>query len=260
MIGFVPAWVQAGNEEWAFLPGTPLFRPLIADPREPQTKIIAYTSQTRFEGSVGAAFELLRYSPADESKWGWGLFGSGVILLDEQGATFPMQDGDWQAGMYISETSGSFSHRLEFVHQSSHLGDALQGIRQPIFYSRENFNYVLSFRPCETLRLNAGAGFWENIYPVDKIFFASIGTEIYSPEIPFANSFLGAYATGHLRWKEEAGGTLNQTYQLGCRWRIGKDASKAVRLALVYVNGLSEFGQFYLQKDEHWGIGIYFDP
>src|ERR1051325_2120670 len=46
------------GEEWVFLPVTPLFQPLIGDPREPQTSVISHLSQVRFEGAIGATVEL----------------------------------------------------------------------------------------------------------------------------------------------------------------------------------------------------------
>jgi len=251
--------VQA--QEWVFLPPAPLFKTLIGAPREPITGITAYGNQTRYEGAVGATFEFLRYTPSDQTQWGWGVFGDGFILLDEDGATFPMRDGDWHAGMYLSEASGSFSHRLEFLHQSSHLGDSLQGIQVPIFFSRENINFTSSFQPFEELRLYANIGDWENIFPRgEDPFFCSAGTELYSPATDLAGTFLRAYLTADFQWKGEAGGSLNKNFELGFQWKFKKEESRDVRLALVYYNGHSDFGQFYQQPDEHWGIGFYFDP
>jgi hypothetical protein len=255
-----PVTVQAEPEKWTFLPSSPLFQPLIGDPREPDTSVIAYLNETRFEGSVGDFFELLRYEAPDKTKWGWGIFGSGYILLGVSGVTFPMLDTDWYAGMYLSESSGDFSYRLEYEHQSSHLGDSFEGNREPIIYNGENLNFTGSFKPSENFRFYAGAGAWDNLYPPDNALFASLGTEIYSPSMAFIGTSLRGYATIHLKWKAQAGGVLDKTAQLGLQWKFKKEESRAVRLALVYYNGNSEFGQFYLQHDEHLGIGVYFDP
>ena len=144
---FSPLFAQTSTPTpaWTFLPGEPLFAPLIGDPREPHTSVTAYTNHNLFEGAVGATMELVRHTPGDGTQWGWGLFGAGYILLSEYGATFPMQAGDWYAGTYVSEKSGPYSFRLEFEHQSAHLGDSLQGTSTlPIFYSRENFNLSFS--------------------------------------------------------------------------------------------------------------------
>ena len=137
LASFVPSSVFA-DDEWSFLPPSTLFKPLIGDPREPSTAIIAYLDRSRYEGQIGSSVELLRYDPGDRTQWGWGCFGSGFILLDQNGATFPMLDGDWYFGTYFTEKSGQFSVRLEGLHISSHLGDSLQGIKIPLYFLTEN--------------------------------------------------------------------------------------------------------------------------
>jgi hypothetical protein len=257
---FAGAPISSAEEPWIFLPVTPLFQPLIGDPRMPHTGIIAYTSQNRFEGAIGATVEMLRYSPPDQTRWAFGFFGSGFIWLDQYGATFPMRDSDWYAGFYLSQATGPFSYCLEAVHQSSHLGDSLDGLQDPLLYNGEYLNFTASFQPSEDLRLYAGGGAWTHLEPPDKSFFASLGTEIYSAPIDLGGTFLRGYGTLHLKWKDQAGGTLNKTVQLGVQWKFKKEESRALRFALVYYNGNHEFGQFYQDRDEHLGIGVYFDP
>jgi hypothetical protein len=256
LLCFFPLAAWAGEEQWGFLPVTPLFPPLIGDPREPQTSVMAYTSQAEFEGAIGTTLELLRYSALDKTQWSWGVLGSAFILLGEEGVAFPLKANDWYAGMYLSESSGDFSHRLEFVHQSAHLGDSFEGIQEPMIYNGENFNFTTSFRPSENLRLYAGLGAWENLYPNDNAFFASLGTEIYSPPVDFIGTSLRGYGTFHLKWKAQAAGTLNKTAQLGIQWKFRKEESRAIRLALVYYNGLSEFGQFYRRPTSIGPLGF----
>ncbi len=235
-----------------------MFSPLIADPREPQTGVIGYLSQSRYEGEVGSFVEFLRYSPPDESQWGWGIFGSGYILLDEDGATFPMRDGDWYAGMYLSEKSGNFSSRFEFEHESSHLGDSLQGIQDPIFVSRENFNLTLSYMEAGFYRLYGKTGFWENMAPTGDAFFGSFGGELYSPSLTEGTD-LRFYTSLDFTYKGETGDPFNKNWELGLRAAIDAKGIRAVRAALIYYDGYSEFGQFYQTTDTHWGLGVFFD-
>ena len=248
------------QEQWTFLPPSALFSPLIANPQEPLVSILANLDKPLYEGNLGAVVPFLRLDEADGTKWEWGIFGSGSILLTEEGAVFPMKAGDWTAGMSLSEASGAFSNRLEFLHQSSHLGDSLQGIQTPLFFSRENFNLTSSFEPWDFLRLYAGVGVWENMAPEGKPFFASLGAEIYSPPADFLGTFFRGYAACYLKWEDEAGGVLDRSFQFGVQWKFKKEESRALRIALVYYDGNNRFGQFYLQPDEHGGIGVYFDP
>ncbi|HEY5039408.1 MAG TPA: DUF1207 domain-containing protein, partial [bacterium] len=234
LLCFLPLVAHAEEEKWMFLPPSSLFLPLIGDPTERLTSIIAYTNQTRFEGAVGATAEFLRYLPPDQTQWACGIFGSGNILLDENGAVFPMRAGDWYAGLYFSESSGSFSNRIEFEHQSSHLGDSLQGIQAPIIYNGENFNFTDSFLPWEEVRIATQIGYWVSGLPEYKNFFAALETEIYSPCVDLAGTYLRGYATAHFKWKDEAGGILDKTFQLGVQWKFKKEEVRDVRFALIY--------------------------
>ena len=250
----------AQENPWVFLPLTPLFEPLIGNPQEPHTSLIAYGNQSRFEGTVGTTMEIVRCQPPGQTQWGMGFFGAGFILLDENGASFPMRAGDWCAGIYASESYGVFENRLEFQHQSSHLGDSLEGQREILIYNGENFNITTSLRPLDGLRFYAGAGCWIDFFPSDNTFFASLGTEIYSPFFGVAGTSLRGYSTVDLNWKTPAGGTLDKTLQLGLQWKFKKQETRSIRAALVYYNGHSEFGQFHADPDEHWGFGLFFDP
>jgi hypothetical protein len=263
-LGFLPLLFaispsRADSNTWLFLPVTPLFSPLIADPREPQIDLIGYTTQSRYEGEVGSFVEFLRYRPDDGSQWGWGIFGAGYILLDENGATFPMRGGDWYAGMYASEKSGNFSGRVEFEHESSHLGDSLQGIQTPLFVSRENLNLALSYLEPGLFRLYSRVGFWENMAPTGDPFFSSLGGELYSPSFGSGRMDLRLYSSLDLTYKAETPNTLNKTWQLGLRAGLEPQGGRAIRLALIYYDGNSEFGQFYQEPDTHWAVGVYFD-
>jgi hypothetical protein len=168
---------------------------------------------------------------------------------------------DWYMGMYFSESSGAFSHRLEYMHVSSHLGDELFNTVQRFIYTRESFRFTTSFKPWENLRLYAGIGYWGHIDPSEKPFFLHCGAEVYTVPGPF---LLGTIAQGYftydLKIKDEASGVVNHAFQLGLKWKWQKETHQAVRLAVLYENGNSEYGQFYHQQDNHWGLGIYFDP
>jgi hypothetical protein len=83
--------------------------------------------------------------------------------------------------------------------------------------------------------------------------------EAYTPPFGPEATFLRAYITGDFQWKGETQ-SLNQAYQLGFQWKPNKEGYRDMRLALLYYNGHSDFGQFYQDLDEHWGIGLYFDP
>jgi hypothetical protein len=252
----------AEGDELRFLPPEPVFGKLIGDPREPQNALIADLSYPRFEGAIGPVLELLQWRPVDGSRWGWGIQGASFIELDSLGNfVYPERVSDWYLGMYFSESSGFFSNRLDYTHVSSHLGDELFDEVPRIIYTRESFRWISSYEPGENFRLYAGAGYSPHIAPQEKAFFLHGGMELYTNYLDFIFGTVGrGYFTYDIKLKQEAGGVVNQNFQWGFQWKWKKETSQALRMALSYYNGNSEYGQFYQSQDNHWGVGIYFDP
>ena len=155
----LPLFVFGEGDELRFLPPEPVFHRLIGDPREPQNALIANLTYPQFEGAIGPVLEFLQWRPMDGSRWGWGIQGASFIELDSLGNfVYPERASDWYLGMYFSEASGDFSHRFEYTHISSHLGDELFYEVPRIIYSREFFRWTTSFQASESLRIYAGLG------------------------------------------------------------------------------------------------------
>ncbi len=278
MVFLFPKFLLAGEERLIFLPKEPVFESLIADPREPHASVNIQDGLNAYEGSIGSVIELLQWRPADQSRWGWGILEGAYIGLGNADYSsypkrvvfdngwyiynaFPERVSDWQLGVYFSEASGEFSHRLEYVHFSSHLGDELFDYVPRFIYTRESFRFTSSFQPSDNIRVYAGVGYWGHIDPAEKPFFIHAGTELFTDSFDFLFKTIGRGYLGYdLKLKDEAGGIVNHSFQLGLQWKFKKETRQAIRLALLYYNGNSEYGQFYRQKDDHWGFGIYFDP
>ncbi len=268
----------AGSADWSFLPASTVFKPLIGESREPLMGIVAYLDQLGYEGQVGGTVELVRYSPQDDTRFAWGLFALGDILLGEDGATFPMKDADFYIGTYFSGQLGDFSFRVEGLHESTHLGDSYQTTvqtsqgdyldssqiplyyNQEVTYTRENVNGTISIQPSEFFRLYAGAGVWDIplIEGVSDPIFTSFGTEVYSPYWPVDHSAMRAYLTGSLQWKGDQE-IWDMEVQLGLQWKAFAAADRALRVAVLYYTGDSQFGQFYNVPDTHLALASFFD-
>lgn len=246
-----------------FLPNETIFHNLVGDPREPQNSLIAQVDQGRFEGSIGKFIELLQWIPGDGSRWGWGIEGDSFIELDSLGGgVFPERVSDWYLGTYFSEKTGNLSHRLEYLHVSSHLGDELFDQYERFIYTRESFRYTLSYYPlADQIRVYGGLGYYPHMAPDDNRLFAHLGAEIYTQPGAFLFGTIGqGYFSYDLKVKGEAGGVANQQFEWGLQWKGTPESNSAVRLALIYFNGNSEYGQFYLFPESHWSLGIFFDP
>ncbi len=270
---FQPYSLWAGENSLLLLPQEPIFDHLIGDSREAQSSAVAQLKTMRFDGSIAATLEFLQWVPGDKTRWGWGVEGDTFIELEWQPLSpdslqtynyfldFPEKVSDWYLGTYLSESSGDFSNRVEYLHDNSHLGDGFFNTLQGAVYTRESFRYTASFRPSDQFRLYAGAGYYFHSVPDEPPFFLHLGTEIYTGSFPFVGGALGrGYFTYDLKAKQEAGGVLNQNFAIGFQWRWKKDSRQSIRLGLLYYTGNNEYGQFYLQNDNHWSVGLFFDP
>ena len=150
-------------------------------------------------------------------------------------------------------------NRIQLEHKSSHLGDFLQSEREVLIFNGENLNFTTACRPGEWLRLYGGAGYWFNFFPAENTWFASLGAELYCPYFDLAGTLIRGYCTADANWKTPAGGTLDKTFQLGLQWKPEEKETRSIRVAVVFYNGNSNFGQFYREPDFHWGFGFYFD-
>ena len=103
------------------------------------------------------------------------------------------------------------------MHESAHLGDSLENIQIPFFYSREIIHCALSWQPSDYCRFYGGMGDWVDINPTGDPFFAFMGTELYSPYWLIDHSAMRAYVTAHFQYKAEVP-TLNGIPQLGLDW------------------------------------------
>ncbi|HEY5039080.1 MAG TPA: DUF1207 domain-containing protein, partial [bacterium] len=242
-------------------------------PREAQSYLIAQLNSDRFDGSIAATLEFLQLIQKDGTRWGWGVEGDTFIEVESPGYSsnslvsndyfliFPEKVSDWYLGTYFSESSGDFSNRFEYVHVSSHLGDGVFTTTQGFVYTRESLRFTTSFHPSDQFRLYAGVGYYPHIDPEEPRFFFHVGTELYTDSFSFIFGTLGCgYFTYDLKALQEAGGVLNQNFEVGFQWKWKKESHQAMRLAIVYYNGNNVYGQFYQQKDEHWSFGLFFDP
>ncbi len=253
----------------------PLFKPLLGDPREPSLGMTSYLNEKGYEYSFGGALDFARWRSAPDMEWGMGLF-AGLWTLSENPDGSTLLVDDWFTGLYLSEKTGPFSFRLEFQDQKSDPGDALPKPLAPFYpfdpshpdasryyFTRDNQNLTVSLDALRGLRLYAGGGFktwWDDFDPFESQIFLFGGLEAESSTFDFLGSACRGYGTYHFKYQDQAGGTYDHAIQLGLRWAPASDRGSALRFALMFYSGHSEFGQFYQKSDQHWGLGLFFDP
>lgn len=263
--------------ENVFLPDGDVFRPLMADPKQPQTfatiqqtqVLESKTSNTIGSVALGENFGL--WSRRKEGSCDGTQVGLLMGAFSQFNLFGPTEliNTDFLFGVPVSWRSKLVSARARLYHQSSHLGDQFL-LNRPGFnateLSFEEIDGILSFNtPGEWGRIYGGGGYLIHRKPesIDRLK-AQWGVELRGPEI--RSPLLGQTLKGGLivtpvfgadfKAFEELDWTINSNVEGGLEWfRLGK--TRRLRLLVNYYWGYNPYGQFYAQKIQSVGIGLY---
>ena len=262
-----------GETSEAF-PSDDVFRPLMADPKQPQFFAIWQQSRSRTDnssfslGSVAIGENFGFYTNRKGCNgWQVGLL-TGVFAqfnLDEKNAA--LINTDFNVGIPLSWRSGNWSARLRYYHQSSHLGDEFLSSHpdiKPSSFILEEAEGILSY-DYRWLRLYGGAAVLVHREPatIDRTR-VQWGFEARAPSMrtrilePFLNRLLlTPVLSGDFKSHEELGWIVNTNVLGGFEWsRTG--SRRHFRIMATYFHGHNPYGQFYNQKIESIGVGAYF--
>jgi Protein of unknown function (DUF1207) len=151
-------------------PGGDVFRPLFADPKQPQTFATLHAVKARDSktsatvGSVGLGENFGFYSRRQGCNgWQVGLLAGVFTQYDMNAPSSDLINTDYVVGFPLSWRSGLFSTRVRLYHQSTHLGDEFvlhnPGVAR-VNYSYEEAEAILSLdAPGGWGRLYAGGGY-----------------------------------------------------------------------------------------------------
>jgi len=279
--GYLESAEESGTSENGLfhsvgLPEDDVFRPLLADPKEP-----------RFSGSL----QRVRFRDVGESldaafvgfggTFGlWGLrqekncnglqvniFAAVFSQFNLDAPSSDLINSDFQFGLPLTLRHGPLSVRLRVFHQSSHVGDEF-------LLNNPGFNRVnLSFEMVEAIaslhlgwaRVYGGGGYLYNRKPALDRGTLQWGLELRAPRRP--SLFFGSLVEGLLfapvfgadfRSVEQLGWNINSSLLGGLEW--SRPAStRRLRLLLSYYRGRNPYGQFFDQKIETYGIGFYIE-
>ncbi len=262
-----------GETSEAF-PSDDVFRPLMADPKQPQFFAIWQQSRSRAEnssfslGSVAIGENFGFYTNRKGCNgWQVGLL-TGVFAqfnLDEKNAA--LINTDFNVGIPLSWRSGNWSARLRYYHQSSHIGDEFLASHpdiKPSSFILEEAEGILSY-DYRWLRLYGGAAVLVHREPstIDRTR-VQWGFEARAPSMrtrilePFLSRLLlTPVLSGDFKSHEELGWIVNTNVLGGFEWsRTG--SRRHFRIMATYFHGHNPYGQFYNQKIESIGVGAYF--
>jgi hypothetical protein len=248
------------------LPAGDLFRPLIADPKQPQffvSFIKMTTPVDRISASsvgYGETFGLWRW-PGVRPGEGWQLNFTGGLFA-QFNLSAPSNDlvnADYNIGFSGTHREGPLSARFRLFHQSSHLGDEFL-LSQPnvkrINLSIEAIDVVASYE-WDRWRVYGGAGYLIGRDPPDlKPGFAEAGVEYRSPRFSWD---LGRFVAGiDLHSFQEQNWKTANSIKAGLELGQADPGRRRVRVLGEYYDGSSPFGQFFRTDIHYYGVGVYF--
>ena len=273
---------SGGRAVTVYLPEDDLFRPLLADPRQP--RLFATYARMRFRGAgvpaegegrtidaglvgLGGGFGLWgrrRRGSCDGVQV--GVFGAIFSQFNLSAASADLLNTDFLVGPVLTARRGPLSGRLRVYHQSSHLGDEF------LLNTPEVEREDLSFEAVDLL--GSVEGRWWRLYAGGGAVVRDSG----DPDIdPWAVQWgLELRGGGFRPWAwlkgtrlvpvfgadftsvEERKWNVNASLVAGVEWSA-PGGGRRVRLLLHYMRGASPYGQFLHEKIETVGVGLQFE-
>ena len=261
-----------------FFPSDDVFRPLLADPKQPQFFAL-WQSQNSLGpktktniGSVGFGENFGFYTKRQGCNgWQVSLLTGVFAQFDLDTSNAALLNIDFNVGIPLTWRRGNWSGRLRYYHQSSHLGDeflaANPGFRS-ISLQFEEVDMIVSYDLRKWLRLYGGGAVMVNRQPstIDRNT-VQWGFEARSPTPVGQSHVFGLVSnpvlfspvlTADFKSVEEQEWHINTNLLIGVdMYRAG--SFKRLRFLFNYYHGFNPYGQFfYSQKTESFGAGAYF--
>ncbi|WP_198034120.1 DUF1207 domain-containing protein [Acidihalobacter ferrooxydans] len=257
---------QSANDG-QFFPRGLLFRPLLADPKQPNffvsDRVYHMPIGTFNIGAVGFGGTLGLY------RWNQGPFG-GQLQIDFQAGEFSQFDlvqpapilvnSDFTVGIPLTWRRGANSLRIDFMHQSSHLG--------AVYYAQVHpTHFTLSFEKLSAIwshqwprwRLYGGGGFL--LWPAPKSLkrpYVHTGLEYRGPRI--LSGWARFVAGLDIKNWSQDGWQPNTSLKFGLAYAGPDPAGRHLRILVELYDGQTPNGHFvYEYRMRYIGIGTYLD-
>ncbi len=255
-------------------PQDDVFRSLTADPKQPQF-ITSYqriryreVNQSINAGVVafGETFGLYGHRDGNCNGLQVGIQGGVFAQFNLDAPSKDLINADYVVGLPVTWRQGPFSARVRLYHQSSHLGDDFlldnPGINR-IDFRFEEVEGLMSV-DLAWLRLYGGGGYLLHREPAIQRGKVQWGLELRPPDraSPFLQDVIedlhmAPIMAADFKTLEEQGWNVNANVVAGLEWyRPG--STRRLRALLSYYHGFNPYGQFFNQKIEMVGIGLYF--
>lgn len=259
------AGVGAPADEWHLLPGTLLYHSYLAGMKEPRIGLSVLSDSERgwlWESALGGRVGLLRrgargLNPANA--WQVDLEGAALARVNPSEPSAPLEATDYRVGIQWTKRTGPIAYKAGYYHISSHVGDEFL-LANPGF---NRINYV---------RDSLVFGVTRDVTPDVQVygeFGYALGADggAEPVEVQFGAQYVPVRETGlrgapfaaanvHLRQEVDFGGGIN--LMTGWGWR-NAESGRLLRVGLQYYNGKSIQYEFFDERQQMFGYGIWFD-
>jgi hypothetical protein len=262
---FTAHFAHADEPEYGLLAREPrAFPALEADPREVQLELRAMWpvgQSVQGEVILGEYLSLYKWRlPWQDAYIQWMAGGAVFSRFNLVEDTKDLKVSDYSANMPVDLRAGRWAMRLMPFHVSSHLGDdfiAATG-RLPRKYSVDSIKMLASFEPTPAWRIYGGYQYIMRV--VHEGYGRNVlqgGLEWHSPW-GYRRERLQLYAAGDFQAWERTGWNPMLNIQSGLRVRRDAESRRSMSIFLEFGSGSRQHGQFYQEKETHWGAGLKF--
>ena len=250
-----------------FLPVGDLFKPLIADLKQPRFFVsyhrYGYSGETVNISSVGVgeSFGLYRVvDTGDDSGWQVSFEGGLLAQFNLDTSSKDLLNTDYFAGVPISYRTAALSWRANLYHQSSHLGDEylLHAKTRRVEFSYEALSVTGSYELHEWRGYLGGEVIFRKEPHDLKTLMAQAGVEYYGSSPWWGR---GTPVGGiDLKCTEEHHWALDASLSAGLEFRGDPPGDhRYIRIMLDGYRGFNPHGQFYTDnmRINYYGAGVY---
>jgi hypothetical protein len=264
-VQFATPLFAADDSGTGFLPAAhELFRPLLADPRELQYALrysVPVSQKAVGKAAMGDYLGIYRWKLPWEAAYLQFSIGGGVFgRFDLAGTSNNFESVDFYANVPFDLRFGKWSVRLMPYHTSSHLGDDLlkDTGQTTTKHSWDNMRSLLSYDLNSWSRLYGGYTYAFQTHPggLGRQSWQA-GLETYSgwwcqqhAQTYWANDF---QSWQRIQWNP----IFNS--QLGIKWVRTPQNNRGISTFIEFSAGHQPEGQFYLQRETVWTLGLKFD-
>ena len=243
-------------------PAHELFAPLRADPRELQYALRfaePVSGQPLGETAAGDYLGIYRWDLGPGKAFQVSVGGGAFGRFDLSRKTNDMQTVDYFGNLPFDYHVRSWSVRFMPYHTSSHLGDDYLkhtgGVTEK--HAWDNLKWLVSYEPAPSLRLYGGYDYVFRTLPGGIGRHAvQCGFETHSRWVSHDHAQF-YWANDFQSW-ERAGWNPAFNSQAGITLRNKPEDARAISIFVEYSAGRQAQGQFYLQKETRWTLGMQF--